>query len=71
MKFKIRLRELRKTRGITQVDLAASINIKERQYQNLEAGTYFPSFATLLALAEYFDVSIDYLVGRSDNPERR
>lgn len=70
MDFKKRLRELRKTKGVTQVEIAASINIKERQYQNLEAGTYLPSFMTLIAIADFFDVSIDYLVGRSDDPKR-
>ena len=71
MDFKIRIRELRKAKGITQVELAGSVNIKERQYQNLEAGSSKPSYDSLLALADYFDVSIDYLVGRSDDPARR
>ena len=69
MEIKNRLRELRKAKGLTQVQLAEVINVKERQYQNLEAGTSLPSFNTLIALADYFDVSLDYLVGRTDNPE--
>jgi transcriptional regulator with XRE-family HTH domain len=71
MEFKTRLRELRKAKGITQVEIAGSLNIKERQYQNLEAGNSKPSFDSLIALADYFDVSLDYLTGRSDDPARR
>ncbi|MDR3164053.1 MAG: helix-turn-helix domain-containing protein [Synergistaceae bacterium] len=71
MDFKTRLREARKSRSLTQVEVASHINLKERQYQNLEAGTSKSSFDSLIALADYFNVSLDYLVGRSDDPERR
>ncbi len=65
-----RLKELRKINNVTQKQTAASINITERNYQRLEAGEK-PNYDNLIALADYFDVSLDYLVGRSDEPERR
>lgn len=63
-----RLRELRKTQKITQKQTALAIGITERNYQRLEAGEK-PNYDNLIALADYFDVSLDYLVGRTDNPE--
>ena len=69
--FELRVRELRKAKGLTQGELAEIVGIKARQFRNLEAGTSYPSYLTLIALADYFDVSIDYLVGRSDVAERR
>jgi len=65
-----RLKDLRKTVGITQKQTALAINISERNYQRLEAGEK-PNYENLIALADYFDVSLDYLVGRSDDPKRR
>jgi len=66
----IRLKELRKLNKVTQKQAAESTGIAERNYQRLEAG-YNPNYETLLALADYFNVSLDYLVGRSDIKERR
>jgi len=68
MEFRFRLREIRKGKGLTQVEVANSVNIKERQYQNLESGVYRPSFDTIVALADFFEVSVDYLIGRIDEP---
>lgn len=64
-----RLKLLRKNISKTQKQVAIDINISERNYQRLEAGEK-PNHDTLLALADYFDVSLDYLVGRSDEPRR-
>ena len=66
--FKTRLKELRKAEGATQTDMAEAINVKLRQYQNLESGVSRPSFETLIALANTFDISLDDLVGRSKEP---
>ena len=63
------LKEQREKAGLTQVELAKRLNITERQYQRLEAGDSWPRFKTLIALADFFAVSIDYLVGRTDNPQ--
>jgi transcriptional regulator with XRE-family HTH domain len=51
--------------------MAAFLGITERGYQCYEQGEREPPIAKLIALADYFDVSIDYLVGRSDEPGRR
>ena len=64
-----RLKSLRKTALKTQKQVAFDISISERNYQRLEAGEK-PNYDTLIALADYFDVSLDYLVGRSDDPKR-
>ena len=61
-----RLRELRQNQSVTQVQISVSIGITTRQYQRLEAGSAKPSLDTLIALADYFNISIDYLVGRTD-----
>jgi DNA-binding XRE family transcriptional regulator len=51
--------------------VAQAISITKASMSQFENGVVTPSANTLIALADYFDVSIDYLVGRSDNPERR
>ena len=50
--------------------MAEIFNITERGYQNYEIGKSTPNFNVLISLADFFDVSLDYLVGRSDNPAR-
>jgi len=69
--FSERLKELRKTRGLTQKQLAEETNASERGIQNYEIKARKPEHDALIALADYFDVSLDYLVGRSDDPTRR
>ena len=66
MDFCERLRVLRKERGKTQVQVAQKIGITYRQYQGLEAGSSLPSYKTFLSIADYFDVSLDDLAGRSE-----
>lgn len=66
--FGAHLKELRKSRGITQKQLAIAISASERGIQQYELGERKPSYEMLLALADYFDVSLDYLVGRTDKP---
>lgn len=69
--FNEHLRSIRKDKGYTQRQVANGIGVTERNYQYYESGEREPSMSTLLALADYFDVSLDYLVGRSDEPARR
>ena len=69
--FANRLKDLRKTKKLKQTDMAKFLNITVRHYQDIEYGKINIPTSTLIALADYFDVSLDYLVGRSDNPERR
>ena len=66
--FGAHLKELRKSRGITQKQLAIAISASERGIQQYELGERKPSYEMLLALADYFQVSLDYLVGRTDEP---
>ena len=71
MDFSKRLQSIRKEKGMTQVMVAQKIHITERQYQRYEAGENEPTLSVLLRLADFFDVSLDYLAGRSDVPGRR
>lgn len=71
MSFSERLVSLRKERGLTQKQLAAEMNISELAIQHYEAQRRKPAFDFLISLADFFDVSLDYLVGRSDDPARR
>lgn len=68
MNLSDRLRLLRKEHKITQKTVARELGLTERQYQRLEAGTSKPHFDTLMAAADFYDVSLDYLVGRTDLP---
>jgi hypothetical protein len=71
MTFGERLRQLRTEKGLTQKQLAVETGTSERGIQNYEMGIRNPAFDVLIALADYFDVSLDYLCGRSDVRERR
>jgi len=64
-----RLKVLRKANGATQKAVAAAIGTTERQYQDYEYGKNKPGCDFLIALADFFNVSIDYLVGRTDQQE--
>ena len=64
-------KKVRKEKGLTQKQVADGLGITEQSYQRYEYGKIVPSALVLIALADYFDVSLDYLVGRSDDPERR
>ncbi len=65
----MRLKELRKTKGISQLKLALDMDMNQNsisRYENMEREA---DYKTLIAFADYFDVSVDYLLGRTDNPE--
>lgn len=68
--FSERLKELRKQHNVTQKHVAIQIGMSERNYQDLEYGKFNPNHESLLKLADYFNVSLDYLVGRSDDNKR-
>lgn len=70
MSFSDRLVLLRKSRRLTQKQLALNLQMSELAIQHYEAQRRKPAFDVLIALADYFDVSLDYLVGRSDDPTR-
>ena len=65
------LRACRKAKKAPQKEIAALLGINDRALRNYEHGDREPNIDALIALADYFDVSIDYLVGRSDDPARR
>ena len=69
--FPERLKQLRGEYNTTQVQLAAAVGLTDRACQKYEYGKIQPTLPVLIAIADYFDVSLDYLVGRSDNPKRR
>ena len=66
--FGERLKSIRLYSGITQKEAANLFGITERAYQNYEINKSKPNVSLLISIAEYFDVSIDYLVGRTNNP---
>lgn len=66
MIFNERLRALRKERGLTQAQAAQELSIAYRNYQRLEADGNTPNFSNLVQIAQLFDVSMDYLAGRTD-----
>lgn len=65
-----RLLILKNSRSLLQRNIAQQSGISLRTYQRYEYGDREPTLSALIALANYFDVSIDYLVGRSDDPAR-
>lgn len=65
-----RLKSLRKATGKTQKAVAEGIGITTNSLQRFELGLAHPKLATVEKIADIYNVSIDYLVGRSDNPAR-
>lgn len=64
-----RLRELRKTRNISQVKLAVDLNMSQNNISRYETEARQADYETLIAFGDYFNVSVDFLIGRTDNPE--
>lgn len=67
--FEERLKELRLKRVLSQAAVSSQTGITNRYYQYLEYGEREPGASKLIALADFFNVSVDYLLGRTDNPE--
>ena len=63
--FHQRLKELRRTRGLSQVALAIELNLTQQAVGKWETGRSQPDPQTLRSLADYFDVTTDYLLGRA------
>lgn len=66
----MRLRELREKRRVSQVKLAIDLGLSQNSISRYENGEREADYATLISIADYFDVSLDYLLGRTDNPKR-
>ncbi|MGN0527276.1 MAG: helix-turn-helix domain-containing protein [Acutalibacteraceae bacterium] len=62
----MRLKELRKERGITQLKLAMDLGLSQNTVSRYETGEREADYKTLIMLADYFGVSIDYLLERTD-----
>ena len=68
--FAKRLRELRKDKNVSQKKLSNYLGYGYTAIANYESGRNEPSFDTLCKIAGYFDVTVDYLIGKEDNPLR-
>ena len=66
MEFKIRLKELRAEKGLSQIDIAKLMHMSKMAISHWEKGNSEPSIEQLKTLARFFDVSIDYLTGYTD-----
>ena len=63
-----RLKKIRLKMDLKQTEVAAAAGLSLRTYQRYEYGQRQPTADVLVALANFYDVSIDYLVGRTNNP---
>lgn len=63
-----RLKELREKRGISQLKLAMDLGLTQNSVSRYESGVREADYKTLIGLADYFNVSIDYLLERTDSP---
>lgn len=64
--FAQNLSELRRQNGLSQQDLATALNTTQRKISYWENSKVEPDLETLWAIADYFDVSVDYLLGRNN-----
>lgn len=69
MTFSKRLVLLRKNKGLTQKQIASEFSLSPYGYQRYEYGEREPAISVATKMAEFFGVSLDYLVGRTDNPQ--
>ncbi len=65
--FHSKIREFRKDINLTQKQMAERLNISERAYQYYESGQREPNLDTLFDISNIFDISIDYLLGKTSN----
>ena len=64
----MRLKELRKKKHMSQVALAMALNMSQNSISRYETGEREADYKTLIAFADFFNVSIDFLLGRTENP---
>ena len=67
--FSERVKELRRKKGVTQEALGKILGIRQDAISTYEHGKNYPEVRKLVALADFFEVSLDYLMGRTDDPE--
>ena len=68
-KFPERLKQLRDVRGVSQAAVSKEIGVSRYAIYSYEKGKTAPTLDGLIMLADYFDVTTDYLLGRSDTPK--
>ena len=61
-----RLKELRLEKGLSQIEVAKWISVSRTSYTKYETGVYEPSIDTLVKLAEFYGVTVDYIIGHSN-----
>jgi transcriptional regulator with XRE-family HTH domain len=69
--FSQRLRSLRKAKNLNQNQLGQAVGLTQFAISKIERAERAASIEVICALADYFDISVDYLIGRSDDPNRR
>ena len=65
----MRLKELRKKKGISQLRLATELNTTQNTISRYETGEREPGIDELIKIADFFNVSVDFLIGRTENPK--
>ena len=65
----MRLKEVRKLKKISQLKLAMDLNMNQNTISRYETGEREPGINDLIKIADYFNISIDYLLERTDNPK--
>ncbi len=65
----MRLRELRKQKKISQLKMSIDLNMSQNTISRYETGVREPGISELIRFADYFGVSVDYLLERTENPE--
>ncbi len=66
-----RLRDLREDKDLKQKDIADFLNISPRGYSHYETGNYDIPTEILIRLADFYDTSVDYLLGRTNNKRKK
>ena len=64
-----RIRELRQEKGKTTIEVSTKLGIEQSYYSKLELGKHKISIENLIKIADFYNVSIDYLIGRTDKKE--
>lgn len=65
-----RIKELRKSKGVSQTELANALKVSQQTISSYENGTRDPDPETLTAISKYFNVSVGYLLGETNIPHR-
>lgn len=68
MNYKNRIAALRKSRNLTQDDMSTTLGISRAALSHYEKGRREPDYDTLITIADFFKVSLDYIMGRTDDP---